>query len=185
MSQISWIFCALGALLSFVLFLYLPYSLTPWLSFLYFSTLLLMPDILCSISYHLFIRLTSEVSFWHLKFFFISSFISVWVFFGHSGSLFNSIFMSWIVFIVSFSWLYFHRLTDFIHLFFRVLGHNHNSNFEALELPPYCISWYLLQWGYWWRHTVLSVHVYVFELGSRCLEYDVWGISWCWYLVLS
>lgn len=69
MSQISWIFCALGALLSFVLFLYLPYSLTPWLSFLYFSTLLLMPDILCSISYHLFIRLTSEVSFWHLKFF--------------------------------------------------------------------------------------------------------------------
>ena len=66
---------------------------------------------------------------------FISSFISVRVFFSDSTSLLNSTFTSWVVFIISHNYCAFTIVIKaFIQIFFKVLERILNYDVEALVL---------------------------------------------------
>lgn len=69
--------------------------------------------------------------------FFISSFISIWVFFSGSTSLLNFMFISWIVFIISPYCFFMILVKAFIHILFNVLECIHTCNFEV---PVLCLS---------------------------------------------
>lgn len=94
-------------------------SVFDWaLCFFYLSS---RPEILSPMSCNLLVRLTTDVFIWYPKFF-ISSFVSAWIFFRES----TSTLISWMFFPVF--------IETFVHILFMVFKHMHDCCFEAFVL---------------------------------------------------